>query len=78
MGVFYKFFIDIAVFKISFVKLQIVGVAICVTFGVFAAAFKTLYPEKEKKPVDQNDDDYQRSELVEDGQQERSEERGAR
>ena len=40
MGVFYNFLVDLFVFDIKFNQLQIIGVAICMTFSITAAIYK--------------------------------------
>ena len=40
MGVFYNFLVDLFLFDIKFTQMQIIGVAICMTFSITAAIYK--------------------------------------
>lgn len=49
MGVLYNFIVDLLIFGVIFTKLQIIGVAICLSFSVAAAVYKIRKEKREAK-----------------------------
>ena len=57
MGVFYNFLVDLFVFDIKFNQLQIIGVAICMTFSITAAIYKIrVLKETEVESLEKDQD----------------------
>ena len=53
MGILYNFLVDLFIFNVTFTTLQLVGIAVCISFSVSAAVYKIRIQMRENEVNEQ-------------------------